>query len=375
MKVDARDLLTLSTIPGIGSTRLISLVAHFNDPHRVATATPKELVRVPGIEKKTALGIVNFFRDSGAAHAQRFVDDQLSRMNKAGARIVTFWDTEYPVHLKNIYDPPAFLFVRGKIEESDKFSVAIVGTRTATPYGIHMAERFARGLASLGITTVSGLARGIDTAAHAATLKERGRTLAILGSGVDVVYPSENRELAGRITKAGALISEFPMGAKPDATNFPRRNRIISGSSLGTLIVETGIEGGAMLTASIAFDQNREVFAVPGSITERRSSGTHFLIKREKAALVESVDDIIDALASQLKGLLKSGERGTTRVAPSLSMFEQRLVEAMDDGAVHIDTLAARSGLSTADALVHLLSLEFKGAVKQLPGKMFVRIA
>jgi DNA processing protein len=373
MKVDLRELLILSTIPGIGSVRLINLISHFKDSHLVVSASAKDLTRVPGIKEETALGIVNFFRDSGASLAERFVNDQLSRLNKVDARVVTYWDKEYPLNLKNIYDPPAYLFVRGQLLVEDKYSVAIVGTRSASAYGVQMAERFAQGFAKLGIATVSGLARGIDTVAHTATLKSGGRTLAVVGSGVDVIYPAENRELAERIISNGAMISECEMGAKPDAPNFPRRNRIISGMTLGTVIVETGVEGGAMITASIAFDQNREVFAIPGNVNDRRRSGTHLLIKQEKAALAEDVQDVVDILAPQLKGILKSDDSRKKSPPPQLSIFEQKLCDAMDDSPIHIDALAERAGCSTADALVHLLSLEFKGCVRQNPGKMFVK--
>ncbi len=371
MTIDVRDVLTLSTIPGIGPTRLISLINHFHDTRLIVEASAKELIRVDGIEKKTALTIVNFFRDSGAARSKRFVDEQLKRLNKVDARMVTFWDKEYPTNLRNTYDPPAFLFVRGEIKNDDRYSLAIVGTRSASSYGIQMAERFAQGFAALGIPTVSGLARGIDTAAHTATVRANGRTIAVVGSGVDVIYPAENQKLAERIIENGALMSEFPMGTKPDAPNFPRRNRIISGIALGTLIIETGIEGGAMITASIAFDQNREVFAVPHAVGEKRGSGTNLLIKQGKATLVECVDDVLAVLGPQLKNLVRSPARPTP--APQLSVFEQALYDAMGDDPIHIDALADRARVSTADALVHLLSLEFKGLVRQKPGKMFVK--
>lgn len=373
MNIDVRDLLTLSTIPGVGSTRLINLITHFKDTSLIAKASAKELIHVDGIEKKTALNIVNFFRDSGAARAKRIVDDQLKRLNKVDARIVTFWDKEYPTNLRSTYDPPAFMFVRGELVSDDRYSIAIVGTRSASPYGVHMAERFAQGFAALGITTVSGLARGIDTVAHTATVRANGRTIAVVGSGVDVIYPAENLSLAERIRENGAIISEFLMGAKPDAPNFPRRNRIISGISLGTLIVETGVEGGAMITASIAFDQNREVFAVPQAVAEKRPSGANLLIKQGKATLVECVDDIVAILSPQLKKLLKSSN-SAVRAMPQVSVFEQALYDAMGDAPIHIDALAERAKMSTADALVHLLSLEFKGLVRQNPGKMFVKI-
>ncbi len=374
MRIDLRELLTLSLIPGVGPTRLISLVSHFKDTGLVSKAPAKELIHVEGIEKKTALSIVNFFRDSEADQAQRYIDDQFSRLNKTEARLITFWDKEYPPNLKNIFDAPAFLFVKGKIIEQDRYSIAIVGTRAASPYGSQMAEKFASELAALGITTVSGLARGIDTIVHSATLKSAGRTLAVVGSGVDVTYPAENHELVGRVIRTGAVISEFPMGTKPDASNFPRRNRIISGISLGTIVVETGVEGGAMITASIAFDQNREVFAVPGPISPKKQSGTNLLIKQEKAALVEDADDIVNVLAPQLKHLARVAGRKHQVPFPELTMFEQTLYDAMGEAAIHIDPLAEKAGFSTSDALVHLLSLEFKGVVKQNAGKMFLRI-
>ncbi|MEO8167972.1 MAG: DNA-processing protein DprA, partial [bacterium] len=262
-----------------------------------------------------------------------------------------------------------------KLKENDRYSVALVGTRTATDYGRQMAEKFSHDFAKYGITTVSGLARGIDTAVHAATLKGGGRTIGVVGSGADVIYPPENRDLAERIIADGAIISEFKMGAKPDAPNFPRRNRIVSGISLGTIIIETAVEGGAMITASLAFDQNREVFAVPGMVNEKRTSGCNLLIKQDKAMLVESADDVVEALANQLKPILKSPESKKKQPPLQLSVFEQKLYEAMGDAPIHIDALAEKSGFSTADALVQLLSLEFKGAIRQSPGKMFRRVS
>jgi DNA processing protein len=301
------------------------------------------------------------------------VDQQLARLNKVDARVVTFWDREYPSHLKKIYDPPPFLFVRGEFDERDSASIAIVGTRNPSPYGVHTAEQFATELARLGLTIVSGLARGIDTIAHRATVKAAGRTIAVIGSGVDVIYPPENKPLAERIFDQGAVVSEFVMGAKPDAGNFPRRNRIISGMTLGTLIIETGVDGGAMITASTALDQSREVFAIPSAVSAKRKSGTNFLIKDGRALLTETIEDILTELAPRLKGVLK--DRGT--VAPEapadLTLFEKQIYDALQDEPVQIDVLAERAHMPTSDALVHLLSLEFKGAVRQMPGKMFLR--
>jgi len=361
---DIKDLLSLSAVPGVGPNRLRALVSYFEDPAAVLSASPRELIKVNGIDKKTALSISRF------EDGRKFADQQLARLNRVEGRIVTFWDAEYPDPLKKIFDPPAFLFVLGSITADDIYAIAIVGTRTPTTYGKIIAEKFSTQLAGMGLTIVSGLARGIDTAAHTAALKAGGRTLAVIGSGIDVIYPSENKRLAERISHKGAILSEYEMGAKPDAVNFPRRNRIISGLALGTVIVETTESGGAMITASTALDQNREVFAVPGPITESRSRGTNLLIKEGRAKLVEQVDDIVSELQTKLRPRLRTEEK---KIEIPLSLFEKRLFDCLGPEPLHIDAIAAQTGLATSDALVNLLSLEFKGIVKQLPGKMFVR--
>ena len=372
--MNPRDLLILTCIPGIGPWRLRALVNHFHEPQEIARASARELIAVEGIEKKTALDIVNFYRRSVPSEALRYADDQLLRLRRTGGRLVTIWEGEYPANLKRIYDPPPLLFVRGSFTAQDDSSIAIVGTRSPTPYGVQIAERFSSGLSKLGLPIISGLARGIDTCAHAAAVKTGGRTIAVIGSGVDIMYPPENAALAGRIIRSGAVVSEYPMGTKPDAGNFPRRNRIISGIALGTVIVETGVEGGAMITAAAALEQNREVFAVPSVIGEKRRSGTNLLIKEGKALLTESVEEIIAELAPRLKSIVQLTGAGKTEPPEDLSLFEQQVYEALGTDPVHIDALAARAGLTTADTLVHLLSLEFKGAVRQMPGKMFLRV-
>ncbi len=369
--IPPRDLIILAQIPGIGCLRLRNLVDHLGDMRAVALASARELCRIEGIDQKIAIGITRFTRGPGMGSAGALADDQLRRLALVSGRVITFWDAEYPESLKRIYDPPVFLFVRGGFSSADNSSVAVVGTRTPSPGGSILAERFAGGLARLGITVVSGLARGIDTVAHGAALKAGGRTVAVIGSGIDVLYPAENAPLARRVSEQGALVSEYLMGAKPDAVNFPRRNRIISGIALGTLIVETGVEGGAMITAMTALDQNREVFAVPSAVQERRRSGTNRLIRDGKALLTESVEDIIAELGPRLKGL-----RLAPAVAPAadLSLFERRIFDCMDDEPLHIDQLAARTGLATGEILVHLLSLEFKGMVRQMAGRMFTKV-
>jgi DNA processing protein len=373
MTPDARTLLLLSLIPGIGPTRLRSLVNHFRHPDVIAQCSARELIAVEGIDQKTALSIVNFFRRHEPENANPYLNDQFSRLSKVEGRLVSLWEDDYPSLLKKIYDPPPFLFVRGDFLPEDDLSIAIVGTRKPTPYGLQMAGRFADELVRAGVTVVSGLARGVDTAAHTAAVRSGGRTIAVIGSGIDIVYPPENKRLADQVAEHGALVSEFPMGTKPDAMNFPRRNRIISGMTIGTLIIETGVDGGAMITATTALDQNRQVFALPGAVAEGRRSGTHLLIREGRALLVESAADILDELAPQMTHA--QGTPLTSRQQPAieLTLFEQRLYDTVSGEPTHIDTLANRSGLSSADTLVHLLSLEFKRLVRQLPGKFFVR--
>ena len=371
--MDARIILALSEIPGVGAGRLRSLLDHFKDPRAIVQATARELVAVEGIEKRTALAVTGFCRDGRYAQALGLADDQIARMNRAGARMVTIREKDYPSNMKRIFDHPPYLFVQGCLEENDNVSIAIVGTRDPSPYGIQMAERFTTGLVALGLPIVSGLARGVDTVAHSTAVRGRGRTIAVIGSGIDKMYPPENKPLAERIARTGAVLSEFLMGTKPDAGNFPRRNRIISGIALATLVVETGVHGGAMITASTAFDQNREVFAIPSAVNTRSPSGTNLLIKQGKAILAETVDDIVAELAPRLKGVVRDVRHSRPRPV-DLTLFEHRIAEAMGDEPLHIDLLAEKAGLSTSDTLVSLLSLEFKGVVRQMPGKMFVKM-
>jgi DNA processing protein len=363
--MDVRSLLGLSMVSGVGAARLRLLVNHFGDPETVMNATERELIGVDGIDKSLARKIIS---------ERDFEEDiqlQLSRLNKSEARIVTFWDKDFPENLKKIYDPPVMLFIRGELSSSDKYSVAVVGTRNPTTYGKHVAEKFAAELAEHGIVVVSGLARGIDTISHTTTVRSGGRTIAVLGSGVDVIYPSENKRLAEQILVGGAIISEYYMGSKPDAVNFPRRNRIISGISLGTVLVETDVNGGAMITASFALDQNREVFAVPGQVFERKGRGTNKLIKEGRAKLVEDISDVVEELRYKLRPILKDQPKPQTKI--QLSIFEQKIFDVLSDDPIHVDVLSEKCKMSTSDILVQLLGLELKGVVKQLPGKYFTK--
>jgi DNA processing protein len=376
MTINARELLVLHCIPGIGLGRLRSLLNHFGSTRAVLKASGKELIAVEGIEKKTAGAILSFLRSSHRHDAEHYADSQLSRLNRVEGRLVSIWDGSYPDHLRRIYDPPPFLFVRGTLLPEDDIAIAVVGTRNPSEYGRRVAGEFADLLARSGFTVISGLAKGIDTTAHSEALKAGGRTVAVIGSGVDVIYPHENNRLAEKITRHGAVISEFEMGAAPDAVNFPRRNRIISGMSLGTLVVETGVEGGAMITAKTALEQNREVFAVPGPLRKDRQSGTHLLIKEGHAKLTEDINDIISDLEPGIRRKLSVAQppQPPKPAVAELTLFEERILAVMDNGPTHVDTIAVRSGLSASETLIHLLSLEFKDVVRQRPGKQFMKI-
>ena len=356
-------LIALTMVPGVGGSRVRSLISRFGSAAAVLAASKRALAAVPGIGPQTAAAIAAF--DDFAA-----VAEQRERAVKAGAALVTVWDEGYPEALRQIFDPPVLLWVRGTLSDADARAVAVVGTRRATEYGARVAYDFAAELARRGFTVVSGLAYGIDAAAHRGALEAGGRTLAVLGSGVDRIYPSRHVRMARAVTEQGALLSAYPLGATPDAPNFPRRNRIISGLTLGTLVVEAFEEGGALITARIALEQNREVFAVPGPIHSSACIGTARLIQQGYAKLVLSVDDILMEFEGMTTG---AAEVAPARESPPLNALERQLFEALDGDPVHIDTLCRRTGLDPSTALVYLLSLEFKGLVRQMAGKQFFR--
>jgi DNA processing protein len=369
-----KDLIILSRIPGIGPNRLRILVSHFGNPTDALDGSAREIINVEGFSKKLAVAVTSFKKNSKYAEASKYVDHQLSKLNKISGNIVTYWSKDYPDLLKKIFDPPPYLFLKGNIIEEDKYAIAIVGTRNPSKYGIAIAEKFSQELSRLGITIVSGLARGVDSVAHNAVLKTGGRTIGVIGSGIDVIYPPENKNLFEKISENGAIVSEYDMETPPDAGNFPRRNRIISGMSLGTIIIETGIDGGAMITASTALDQNRDVFAVPGLISEKRSVGCNTLIRDGRAKLVTSIEDVLDELETKLRPILKGSSKQPPRREPELTLFEKKVYENLSEEPIHIDQLSEKADMTTTDALVNLLSLEFKGIVKQMPGKMFIRL-
>ncbi|MEM1042884.1 MAG: DNA-processing protein DprA [Bacteroidota bacterium] len=364
---ELRALVALSLVPGVGPGRIRSLLAHFGSATEVLAAPPQALARVERVGRKTAQAIARF---EGEAE----VDEQFERAERIGAALVPLWDARYPSLLRQIYDPPAVLWLRGDLVPQDERAVAIVGTRRATAYGKRVAQDFAFELARRGFTVVSGLAYGIDAAAHRGALDAGGRTLAILGSGVDRIYPAKHKALAEQITGQGGVLSEFGLGASPDAPNFPRRNRIIAGLSLGTFVAEARATGGALITAWMATEQNRAVWAAPAALFSPTGTGTNQLIRKGYATLVTSVDELLEEIEGQLPKV--PGAEPTTEAAPAppvLGGAEKKLYEALTAEPVHLDTLCERAGLDASSALVYLLSLEFKGLVRQLAGKQFFR--
>lgn len=289
----ARDLLFLSRIPGLGPARLRALVERFHTPASVLRAGVEQLRAVRGVHPGLASAIVHAATGAGGDRLRRWADDQLRLMSQTDARLVTIWHSEYPASLRAINDPPVFLFVRGSFRPADDRAIAVVGTRAMTAYGGHMAEQIAGGLSRLGFTVISGLARGIDTVAHTAALAAGGRTIAVIGSGIDRVYPPENVPLAERVARSGAVVTECVMGERPLPFRFPRRNRIISGLAVATIVVESGPAGGAMITAALAQEQGRVVLAVPSKADLQRESGTNLLIKSGRAQLMDTLGDLV----------------------------------------------------------------------------------
>jgi DNA processing protein len=353
-----RYWIALRLVRGVGNVTYREMLTHFGSPQAVLSASFSALVDA-GVHAEVARAVTSFDQWQAA-------DAEVRNIGKAGVRLVTRSDAEYPENLTHLHDPPPFLYVRGSLLPEDRLAIAIVGSRFASAYGRGVARDLARGLAEKGITVVSGLARGIDAEAHRATLEAKGRTLAVLGSGLDIIYPSEHRSLAADISVHGAVLSEFALGSKPDAVHFPYRNRVISGLTLGTVVVEAAENSGSLITARFALEQNREVFAVPGAITAGRSKGPHKLIK-EGAKLVENVEDILQEIAPALMPT----PAARTAAPPQLSLHEGLLMGLFEQEPIHIDILITRSGLTPARALEVLLELELKGLVTQLPGAYF----
>ena len=355
--------LRLKSVPGVGNLLYKRLLDQFGSPELALNASEIELCRIPGITERIARAILS----RTATDADRY---EIDLAREKGFGVVTLTDPAYPALLREIPDPPPFLYVCGNLENTYP-CVAVVGSRHATDYGLTAARRLGSDLAFSGITIVSGMARGIDTAAHLGALDANGNTIAVLGSGLSRVYPSENMELFQQISRNGAVVSEFSLNAGPDSHHFPIRNRVISGMSLGTVIVEGSMNSGSLITARLAVEQGREVFAVPGSIQSYKSAGTHYLIK-QGAKLVQHAGDIIEELEPLLG--CPSSIQSRDGISPAcLSPEENALMEAVGPYPVHIDELARKLSLAPGKLSSLLLQLELKGSIRQLPGNFFTR--
>jgi DNA processing protein len=357
----------LKSIPGIGNILFKRLIESFYSPEKVFVASIQDLIQINGISNNLALRIKAFkFKDS--------IKKEIDHVIEKGFHIITFSDSDYPPLLRRIPDPPPFLYVSGKLLPQNHH-ISIVGSRNPTAYGISATKRLSENLAAIGFTIVSGMARGIDSAAHQGALSGKGKTIAVLGSGLDKIYPPENRKLFDRISENGAVISEFSIQSPPDAHHFPIRNRIISGISLGTVVVEAAKKSGSLITARLAAEQNREVFAVPGSIQSFKSCGTNNLIK-QGAKLVEHVQDIIEELSPQIQKNLECISDNAylgnqDKELPELDSDEQNVINYLEPYPIHVDELVRKTSLAPGKLLSILLKFEMEGIAEQFPGKCF----
>lgn len=368
--------VALNMVPGVGAVTFRKLLNAIGSPEQVFAAAPAQLKAIPGISEKVVQHITQF-------NVSDLVQKEFEAITRRQVSLLTWDDVSYPQALKTIFDPPPVLYLRGNPLQPHDIMVAVVGSRKATTYGRTTAEKLCSELALKGVTIVSGMARGIDSAAHKGALKAGGKTIAVLGCGVDVVYPPENEKLYAEIIEKGTLLSEFPMHTKPDRGNFPSRNRIISGMCLGTVVVEAGIESGALITADMALEQGRDVFAVPGNINSPSSQGTNRLIK-QGAALVEHADDILQVLSLPIARDLNQIASDTaiqpelpftpSVPPPDLTGDEQCLYNLLSTQPMHIDELTIQSHLPSGTVSALLMMLEMKNVIRQLAGKMFVRV-
>jgi DNA processing protein len=362
------DSIQLAMVPGVGPQISQALLARFETAGRALEASQGELLSVSGVGPKIAEKIARARQDFDAAA-------ELALCRRSGVSVISRGGPEYPPPLENIPDPPGLLYVKGAILPRDQLAIAVVGSRHCTPYGTRMAERLSSALARTGFTVVSGLARGIDAAAHRGAIKAGGRTIAVLANGLASVYPPEHDELARSVVEAGALVSEMPMRQSPLAGLFTQRNRIISGLALGVLVVEATPRSGSLSTASHAMEQNREVFAVPGPADSLPSRGCHRLI-RDGARLVETVEDIMEELGPLVQEVRTNPEEPPVRHPAELALSdsERSLLGHLDDRPTAVDDLIASTGMTAGQVMATLSVLELKRLVRRMPGHRFVRV-
>lgn len=347
----------LNLVPGIGPQKYIHLLQHFGTPEKVWKAKAGELEEVLGKGSKALTNLLDY-------RAKIDLKSEKEKLAAKQIKILTFDNEKYPLNLRYIYSPPPVLYYKGDLGLLAQNAIAIVGSRKASVYGKKVAEKISYDLAQNGIVIVSGMARGIDSMAHLGALKARGATIAVLGCGLDVVYPRENKELLTQIISHGLVISEFPPGTPPEASNFPRRNRIISGLSLGVVVVEAAERSGSLITADLALEQGREVFAVPGPAGSPYCKGTNRLIK-QGAKLVENAEDILEEFGLGLSG-------GKPTETPVLSSLEQQIVRLLSWEPVDFDYLHANLNIEPEELLSQLTLLEIKGIIQQIPGKKYI---
>jgi len=372
---EATCWLALALTEGLGPARIRKLIEHYGTAERVFQASLTEL-EATGMRAVSAQALAS-------GKSLDLAQDELAKAAQGNARIISLNDPEYPSRLKEIYDPPVVLFVKGSVELLSQPGIAMVGTRHPTPYGSGMAERLATDLASRGLVIISGMARGVDTASHRGAVAAKGKTVAVLGTGIDVIYPKENSRLAEQVLGlGGAIVSEFPLGTSPVPQNFPIRNRIISGMSVGVLVVEAAEYSGTRITSRCALEQNRDVYAVPGNVTNKNSWGPNTLIK-QGAKLVATWEDVWEELPSEIQATLASSrdespEAGSASLFPDdeTSPHEKKILRLLKpDESIHIDELVERleADMSSSELFAALFELELNGKVKQLPGKNFVK--
>jgi DNA processing protein len=365
--VELLDLVCLTMVPGVGPHAFRALLDQFGTAGGVLGASRSALRGVNGVGPKLA--------DRLATARQEFDPTaELDDCKRRGVRIVARSENEYPTTLKEIPDPPPLLYVSGTLEPGDGLAIALVGSRRCTPYGLRTAERLAQSLARMGLTVVSGLARGIDAAAHRAAIKAGGRTLAVLANGLASIYPPEHEALAQEIAAHGAVMSEMALGTPPLAALFPQRNRIVSGLCLGVVVIEATPKSGSLSTARHALEQNREVFAVPGPVDSLASRGCHRLI-RDGAKLVETVEDIIEELGPLMSEIKPAGDAVPVRhpAELTLSEHERSLLGQLGDRPVGIDELIAQTHMTAAQVMATVAVLEMRRLVRRVPGNQFVR--
>lgn len=363
--------IAFNLIPHIQSKAVFALTDSIGDFRAILQMRKADLTAISGIGEKTAEKILSF-------PFEERLEKELALAEKRKVKIITRMDDDYPSQLKNIYSPPMVLYVQGTLPESDDPAIAVVGTRRATEYGKVAAAKIAGDLGKYGVVIVSGMARGIDAVAHMAAIRSGGKSIGVMGSGLDVIYPSEHKKLYQQLSENGAVITEFAFGTKPDKSNFPIRNRIISGISFGTLIIEASEKSGTLITGKYTLEQGRELFAVPGNITSRQSVGTNYMIKTG-AKLVQRAEDVINELPPHLLrkiSILKDDKkRGViTNRKIELSESERKVLSVLEfDKQKHIDIVCSLLNEEPAKVWQDLLSLEIKGAIQQLQGKMFIK--